>query len=106
MHIMTEGLGTRAVTISALIIQAAVALQTIPCASMLAVVALEGGQIMLRHAAAASSIRYVNSGAHNLLLLLTGGRLRHKLVTGFLVSTIFITTMLLQFSLTVLLFDI
>jgi hypothetical protein len=65
---MIGGFGTRAITIYALVIRAAVAFQAAACTSMLAAIILERGKIILKNAAAVSCIRYVNSGTHNLII--------------------------------------
>jgi hypothetical protein len=104
-NIMIGGFGTRAVTISALVLRAAVALQATSCTSMLAAIVLERGQLVLKNAAAVSCLRYINSGAHNLITPLIGGPIKHKVMTAILVLTLATTVTLLQFSSTALLFD-
>jgi hypothetical protein len=105
-RIMIESLATRAVTVASLFIRASASVAAGVCTSMIAAVALEHGMFVFPKAAAVSSIRYLNGGPSDLLLQFWGRvKLRRELPTASFVLAMTLTTLLLQFTSTVLLSD-
>jgi hypothetical protein len=105
-RIMLDAWATRSITIASLFLRTSAAIQAGICTSMMAAVALEHGMFVLSKAAAVSSIRFVNSGPSDLLLLFWGRIGVGKIPMVFFVLAITITTMLSQFTSTLLLSDL
>ncbi|KAK5954803.1 hypothetical protein OHC33_004529 [Knufia fluminis] len=98
---------TRSITLSALAIRWAVSAQAATAASMLAAIVLHKSRVPLPDAAAISLIRFAASGIHNLLLPLLGTlKLRVGCLIWCLALVMTTTTLLLQFTSTVLLSDV
>jgi hypothetical protein len=105
-RIMLDAWATRSITIASLFLRISAAVEAGICTSMMAAVALEHGMFVLSKAAAVSSVRYVNGGPSDLLLLFWGRIGLRKIPTILFVLAITLTTMLSQFTSTLLLSDL
>ena len=104
---MVNEFATRVVSISSSIIRVCVGFLSTVCTSAIAAIALERGVFTISKSAAASSMRYFNSGPLGLLLLFWGGASwRRKLSTATFVFALFATSGLLQLTSTALLSDL
>lgn len=103
LRIVLTGWTTRSVTITSLILRWTTAAQAMICTSMLAAVLLQAGTVRLHTAAAMSMMRYDNTGPWSLLAV-KGARWHHgSFLLGVLALLLCFTTLLLQFSSTILL---
>ncbi|KAH7069853.1 hypothetical protein BKA63DRAFT_519672 [Paraphoma chrysanthemicola] len=103
LRIVLSGWATRSVTITSLILRWTTAVQAMICTSMLAAILLQAGTVRLQTAAAMSIMRYDNTGPWTLLAV-RGARWHHgSFHLGMLALLLCFTTLLLQFSSTVLL---
>jgi len=106
-RIMAGGFCTRVVSLLSMVLRTATIFLSMACTSMLAAFILERGLLVLSKAAALSSIRYINGGPQNLLLLFFGGAgFKRKFTTGLFVSALLFTTILTQLTSTALLSDV
>lgn len=109
--IMVRGWATRAISIPSLVLRAAVDIQAGIVAAMLAALALESGSVLLRDAARVSTARVTKTRPRSLLLpLIVGSRWNSKYLRDALtiaaVAILTTTTLVMQFSSTILLSDL
>lgn len=109
--IMVRGWATRAISIPSLVLRAAVDIQAGIVAAMLAALALESGSVLLRDAARVSTARVMKSRPRSLLLPLISGwrwntQYSRDAVTIVAVAVLTTTTLVMQFSSTILLSDL
>jgi hypothetical protein len=98
---------TIVIALVSMILRTSVTAQASACTSIFAALALEQGRFVLSKAAALSSIQYLNSGPQNLFLLYFGGDgLKRKVGLTLFILLLGITTVILQFSSTLLLSDL
>ena len=106
-QIMVDGWTTRVVSILSSVMRTSAAYLAGVCTSIVAAIALERGIFTLSKSAAASSMRYINSGPLDLLLLFWGGvGWKRKLWTALFVLALFITAASIQLTSTALLSDL
>ena len=106
-RIMVEGFCTRVVSLLSMVLRTATIFLATACTSMLAAYILERGLLVLSKVAALSSIRYINGGPQNLMLLFFGGAgFKRKFITGLFVTVLLLTTLLTQLTSTALLSDL
>jgi hypothetical protein len=94
---------TRSITIASLVLRWATGVQAITCTSMLAATLLKVGTISLAKSAAVSITRYDNTGPWSLLNLMGAKWYSGSSLVGLLTLLFCLTTLLLQFSSTILL---
>lgn len=98
---------TITIALVALVLRTSAAVQASACTSIFAALALEQGRFVLSKSAALSSIRYLNSGPHNLFLLYFGGDgFKRKIGLTLFILVLGATTIVSQFSSTLLLSDL
>jgi hypothetical protein len=102
LRIVLGGWTTRSVTITSLVLRWATAAQATTCTSMLAAVLLKVGAVHLPAAAAMSIMKYDNTGPWTLLGLM-GVNWHHGSISISILAMLSLTTLLLQFSSTILL---
>ena len=105
--LMVDEWVTITIALTALVLRASAAVQASACTSIFAALALEEGRFVLSKAAALSAIRFLNSGPQNLFLVYFGGDgLKRKLTLTLFILVLGATTIISQFSSTLLLSDL
>jgi hypothetical protein len=100
----------KSLAIVSTVLRISMSAQTFVITGMLAALYLEKGQVLLQHAAQASSMRDVNSGTYSILWLLWRGRnhesLSRRLLWSLLGACLVLTAALIQFSTFILLAEL
>ncbi|KPM44561.1 hypothetical protein AK830_g2035 [Neonectria ditissima] len=103
--IVTSGWALKSITITTLILRTAISAQATICTSMLASIVLERHGVFLHAAAPLSALRFINNGPLSLLMALKHTYTQTRL-WAWVTVLLFCTTVLLQFTSTVLVADI